>query len=56
MYAAEFGDGPGVVHRMKDAMSALEALSKLLASHLEKIRAEERTIPALPSNSLSAPH
>lgn len=46
-YAVKQGDSPGVVHRMKDSMSALETLSKVLTAHLEKIQAEERRAPAL---------
>ncbi|RFU41939.1 hypothetical protein DZF91_09150 [Actinomadura logoneensis] len=37
LYACQQGDGPGVVHVMRDAKSGLEAVSKLLTGTLEKI-------------------
>jgi hypothetical protein len=53
LYAIRYGDGPGVVHRMKDSMSSLEAFSKLLASHLERIRTEEREAPHMSSRDVA---
>ncbi|MCP2339151.1 hypothetical protein [Actinomadura rupiterrae] len=37
LYALKRGDGPGTVHVMQDAASALRAVSKALAGTLEKI-------------------